>query len=109
MSRRDVELGGRHRKCDLIGPGIDSEKELTLPHGVAVLEEYPSERAAYLRAQLHFRDRRKLTKEAQSGVKVLYQRFAHHYFRECRWTGIGRTSTCATGISAPSTQKRYQR
>src|SRR6516164_9704102 len=108
MSRRDVELGGRLRECDLIGPGIDSEKEITLPHDVAVLEKYPSERTPYLRAQLHLRDRRKLTKEAQLGVKVLYQRFAHHYFRECRWTGSGRTSTCATGISAPSAQKRCQ-
>src|SRR6266513_6385481 len=109
MSRRDVELGGRLRECDLIGPGIDSEKEITLPHDVAVLEKYPSECAAYLRAQLHLRDRRKLTKEAQLCVKVLYQRFTHHYFREYRWTGLGRTSTCATGISAPSTHKRYQR
>src|SRR6516164_5753750 len=108
MSRRDVELGGRLRECDLIGPGIDSEKEIALPHDVAVLEKYPSECAAYLPAQLHLRDRRKLTKEAQLCVKVLHQRFAHHYFWECCWTGIGRTSTCATGISAPSTQKRYQ-
>src|SRR5262250_1372296 len=108
MSRRDVELGGRLRECDLIGPRIDSEKEISLPHDVAVLEKYPSERAAYLRAQLHLRDRRKLTKEAQLCVKVLYQRLAHHSFRECRWTGIGRTSTCGTGISVPSTHKRYQ-
>src|SRR6516225_10037204 len=108
MSRRDVELGGRLRECDLIGPRIDSEKQITLPHDAAVLEKYPSECAAYLRAQLHLRDRRKLTKEAQLCVKVLYQRFAHHYLRECRWTGIGRTSTCATGISEPSTQKHYQ-
>src|SRR5215471_7705271 len=108
MSRRDVELGGRLRERDLIGPRIDSEKEITLPHDVAVLEKDPSERAAYLRAQLHLRDRRKLTKEAQLRVKVLYQRFAHHYFRECCWMGTDRTSTCATGISAPSTQKHYQ-
>src|SRR5215467_9269078 len=107
MSRRDVKLGGRLRERDLIGPGINSEKEITLPHDVAVLEKYPSECAAYLRAQLHLRDRRKLTKEAQLCVKFLYQRFAHHYFRECRWTGIGRTSTCARGISVPSTHKRY--
>src|SRR5215468_8496574 len=85
MSRRDVELGGRLRECDLIGPGIDSEKEITLPHDVAVLEKYPSECAAYLRAQLHLRDRRQLTKEAQLCAEVLYQS-AHHYFRECRWT-----------------------
>src|SRR6516162_7264069 len=108
MGRRDVELGGRLRERDLIGPRIDSEKKIAPPHDVAVLEKYPSERAAYLRAQLHLRDRRKLTKEAQLCVKVLYQRFAHHHFRECCWTGIGRTSTCATGISAPSTKKRYQ-
>src|SRR6516162_1769631 len=108
MSRRDVELGGRLRERDLIGPRIDSEKEITLPHDVAVLEKYPSERASYLRAQLHLRDRRKLTKEAQLCVKVLYQRFAHHDFRECRWTGIGSTSTWATGIAAPSTNKSYQ-
>src|SRR5215471_3179187 len=108
MSRRDVELGGRLRERDLIGPGIDREKQITLPHDVAVFEKYPSESAAYLRAQLHLRDRRKLTKEAQLGVKVLYQRFTHHYLRECRWTGTGRTSTCAMGISAPSTQKRHQ-
>src|SRR5215467_6035283 len=108
MSRRDVEQGGRLRKCDLIGPGIDSEKEITLPHDVAVLEKYPSECAAYLCAQLHLRDRRKLTKEAQLCVNVPHQRFTHHYFRECRRMGTGRTSTCATGISAPSTQKRYQ-
>src|SRR6516164_9267569 len=107
MSRRDVELGGRLRECDLIGPGIDSEKEITLSHDVAVLEKYPSERAAYLRAQLHLRDRRKLTKESQLCVEVLYQRFAHHYFRECPWTRTGRNSTCAMGISAPSTHKRY--
>src|SRR5215471_16087625 len=105
MSRRDVELGGRLRECDLIGPGIDSEKELTLPHDIAVLEKYPSECAAYLRAQLHLRDRRKLTKEAQLCVQVLYQRFAHNYLRKCRWTGHGHTSTCATGISAPSAHK----
>src|SRR5215470_4340593 len=108
MSRCDVELGGRLRECDLIGPGIDSEKEITLSHEVAVLEKNPGERPAYLCTQLPLRDRRKLTKEAQLCVKVLYQRFAHHYFRERCWTGIGRTSTCTTGISAPSTQKRYQ-
>src|SRR5215470_8295703 len=108
MGRRDVELGGRLCKCDLIGPGIDSEKEITLPHDVAVLEKYTSQCPAHLRAQLHLRDRRKLTKEAQLCVKVLHQRFAHHYFRECRWTAIGRTSTCATGVTAPSTHKRYQ-
>src|SRR5215468_6412151 len=107
MSRRDVELGGRLRECDLIGPRIDSEKEITLPHDVAVLEKYPSERAAYLRAQLHLRDRRKLTKEAQLCVKVLYQRLAHHYFRECRRMGAGRTSTYARRISAPCTHKGY--
>src|SRR6266550_7147372 len=109
MSRRDVELGGRLRECDLIGPRIDREKEITLPHDVAVLEKYPSERAAYLRAQFHLRDRRKLTKEAQLCVKVMYQRFAHHYFRKCRWTAMGSASTCATRISAPSTHKCYQR
>src|SRR5215831_3977 len=108
MSRRDVELGGRLRERDLIRPRIDSEKEIALPHDVAVLEKYPSERAAYLRAQLHLRDRRKLTKEAQLCVKVPYQGFAHHYFWECRSTGIGRNSTCAMRISAPSTPERYQ-
>src|SRR5262249_18281621 len=59
-------------------------------------------RSANLHTQLNLRDRRKLTKEAQLRVKFLYQRFAHYYFRERRWTGTGRTSTCATGISAPS-------
>src|SRR5690348_4047085 len=108
MSRRDVELGVRLRERDLIGTRIDREKEITLPHDFAVREKYPSERAAYLRAQLHLRNRRKLTKEAQLCVEVTYQRFAHHYFRKCRSTAIGRTSSCATGISAPSTHKTYQ-
>src|SRR5499425_3610660 len=105
-SRCNVELGSRLGERNLVGARINGEKEVTLPHDVPVLEKYSSERTAYLRAQLHLRDGRKLTKEAQLGVKVLYQRFAHHYFRECRWTGIGRTSTCARRISAPSTHKR---
>src|SRR5215471_10238395 len=108
MSRRDIELGARLRERDLIGPGIDSEKKIILPHDVAVLEKYSDECAAYLRTQLHLRDRRELTKEAQLCVEVQSQRFAHHYLWECRWTAIGGTSTCATGIFAPSTHKHYQ-
>ena len=52
MSRRDAKLGRGLREGDLIGPRIDREEEITLPHDLAVLEKYPGERAAYLRAQL---------------------------------------------------------
>src|SRR5690348_6871349 len=103
MSRRDVELGGRLRECDLIGPGVDSEKEITLPHDVAVLKKYPSECAAHLRAQLHLRDRRELAEEAQPSINVLRQRLAHQDLWKC-----GRPSTCGTStrpgrILEPST------
>jgi hypothetical protein len=83
-SRRNLKLGVRFGERDFVWAGINCEKEITLPHDVPVLKKYSSERAAYLRAQLHLPDGRKLTKEAQLGVKVLYQRFAHHYFQECR-------------------------
>src|SRR6266436_2535129 len=102
-SRCNVELGSCFGKRNLVGAGINGEKEVTLPHDVPVLEKYSSERAAYLRAQLHLRDGRKLTKEAQPGVKVLQERFAHHYLRKCSWPGIGRTTTLARRILEPRT------
>src|SRR5215472_16751555 len=58
-SRCNVELGSRLSERNLVGARINGEKEVTLPHDVPVLEKYSSERAAYLRAQLHLRDGRK--------------------------------------------------
>src|SRR5215468_4898999 len=91
-SRCNVELGSRLGERNLVRTRIDGEKEVTLPHDVPVLEKYSSERAAYLRAQLHLRDGRKLTKEAQPRIDVLRQRLAHHDLWKCRRSTSG-TST----------------
>ncbi len=106
-SRRNIELGRRLSERNLVGARVNCEKDVALPNNVPVLEKYSSERAAYLRAQLDSRDRRKLTKEAQPCVKVLHQRFAHHYLRKCSWPGIGRTSTRARRKLEPRTHKGY--
>src|SRR5215470_12346566 len=82
-SRRNLKLGVRFGERDFVGAGINREEEITLPHDVPVLKKYSSERAAYLRAQLHLRDGRKLTKEAQPRIDVLRQRLAHHDLWKC--------------------------
>ena len=51
---------------------------------VPILEVYSRERAAHLSAELYLLDRRKLTKEAQAGIKVAYQRLAHGHLGEWR-------------------------
>src|SRR5258708_6453770 len=107
MSRRNIDLGSRLGECDLVGARVNGEQEVTLPHDVAVLEKYSSERAAYLRAQLHLRDGRKLTKEAQLCIKVLDHRLAHHDLRKGSWPGIGRGSTRTGRIFEPRTHKGY--
>src|SRR5713226_796637 len=58
-SRCNIELGSRLGERNLVGARINGEKEVTLPHDVPVLEKDSSECAAYLRAQLNVRDRRK--------------------------------------------------
>src|SRR5882672_4628966 len=107
MSRRNIELGGRLGECDLVGARVNGKKEAALPHDLAVLEKYSSERAAYLRAQLHLRDGRKLTKEAQPCVQILHERFAHHYLWKCSRRSASGTSARPRRILEPRTRKGY--
>src|SRR5260370_40964680 len=107
MSRRNIELGGRLGECDLVGARVNGKKEVALPHDLAVLEKYSSERAAYLRAQLHLRDGRKLTKEAQPRIDVLHQRLAHHDLWKCSRRSTGGTPTRLRRILKPCTHKHY--
>src|SRR5262249_51139078 len=106
-SRCNVELGSRLGERNLVGARINGEKEVTLPHDVPVLEKYSSERAVYLRAQLHLRDGRKLTKEAQPRIDVLRQRLAHHDLWKCSRRSTGGTSTSPGRILEPRTHKHY--
>jgi hypothetical protein len=106
-SRRNIELGSRLGERNLVGARINGEKEVTLLHDVPILEKYSSECSAYLRAQFDLRDRRKLTKLAQPRVKVLHQRFAHHYLRTCSRQSTGGTSARARRTLEPCTQNDY--
>ena len=49
---------------------------------VPILEVYSRERAAHLSAELNLVDGRKLTKEAQSRIKLAHERLAHHHLRK---------------------------
>ena len=49
---------------------------------VPILEVYSGERAAHMSAELNLVDRGKLTKEAQSRIKLAHQRLAHGHLRE---------------------------
>src|SRR5260221_446902 len=77
-SRCNVELGSGLGERNLVGAGINGEKEVALPKNVPILEKYSRKRTPYLRAQFDFRNRRELAKEAQPRIDVLRQRLADH-------------------------------
>src|SRR5215469_667649 len=80
--RRALELGSCLGQPDLVGTGVDGEEEIALMDDVPILEVYSRERATHLSAELDLVDGRKLTKEAQSRIKLAHERLAHHYLRK---------------------------
>src|SRR5260370_26565940 len=96
-------MGRRLGERNVVGARMNGEKDGRLPHDVPVLEKDSRECAAYLRAQLNVRDRRKLTKETQPSIKVLHQWLAHYDLRKCSRRSTGRTSTPARPILGPFT------
>src|SRR5215470_19444300 len=77
--RRALELGSSLGQPDLVGTGVDGEEEIALMDNVSILEVYSSKRAAHLSAELNLVDRGKLTKEAQSRIKLAHERLAHDH------------------------------
>ena len=68
---------------------------------VPILEVYSRERAAHLSAELNLVDGRKLTKEAQSRIKLAHERLAHHYLRKCLWGSLNGSIAFAIRIGQP--------
>jgi len=87
---------------DLVGTGVDGEEEIALMDNVSILEVYSSKRAAHLSAELNLVDRGKLTKEAQSRIKLAHERLAHHYLRKWFWGGLDGSIAFTIRISQPS-------
>ena len=69
---------------------------------VPILEVYSRERAAHLSAELNLVDRGKLTKKAQSRIKLAHERLAHHYLRKWFWGGLDGSIAFTIRISQPS-------
>src|SRR5215469_15483654 len=69
---------------------------------VSILEVHCSKRAAHLSAELNLVDRGKLTKEAQSRIKLAHERLAHHYLRKWFWGGLDGSIAFTIRISQPS-------
>src|SRR5215467_1782050 len=106
-SRCNVELGGRLGKRNLVGAGINGEKEVALPNNVPVLEKYSRKGTAYLRAQFDLRNRRELTKETQPRIDVLRQRLAHHDLWKRSRRSTSGTSTRSRRVLEPYTHNHY--
>src|SRR5216684_5042165 len=102
-SRCNVELGSRLGERNLVGAGINGEKEVALPNNVPILEKYSCKCTAHLCAQLDLRNRRELAKEAQPYIDVLRQRLAHHHLWKRSGRSTGGTSARPRRILEPCT------
>src|SRR5215831_9401924 len=100
--RRALELGSSLGQPDLVGTGVDGEEEIALMDNVSILEVYSSKRAAHLSAELNLVDRGKLTKEAQSRIKLAHERLAHNHLPKWRRAGGGGSIAFTIRISQPS-------
>src|SRR6516164_5974743 len=81
---RCLQLGFGLCQPDFVGARVDGEEQIALLDDVPILEVYSSKCAAYLGAEFKVVDRRKLTKEAQSGIDLAHERLAHHHFGKGR-------------------------
>ena len=68
---------------------------------VSILEVYSSKRAAHLSTELNLIDRGKLTKEAQSRIKLAHERLAHGHLREWRSRRRGIRAVYGIRVSNP--------
>src|SRR6516165_12403547 len=100
--RRALELGSSLGQPDFVGTRVDGEEEVALMDDVPIPEVYSSKRAAHLSAELNLVDRGKLTKEAQSRIKLAHERLAHHHLPKWRRAGLGGSIAFTIRISEPS-------